>query len=251
MLIILKKILTKFKAECLYKWRSDAIYQKIFHENQNVKDALKTINEVVALDKILKCIDKDLHTKNKTIHGKFFYEFIPVVLLAQKVKAESITLIQDESLQYDAELKFDKAIVQKVECVTAMDHKHDRIRIEHLKLYGHAPGLHDVISAGNKRNRKIEEAPFGKTFSSKELEEKTHDRLIPEIREQFTKKLSKQTNGVYQDTALLIIIDDYLFPDKEKLKEWLEEIIREISNTPNDFSEIYLIGIENFFFQIK
>ena len=84
-----------------------------------------------------------------------------------------------------------------------------------------------------------------------EQEEKIRKFLAPEIKKQFDKKFSKQTKTVYQNTILLIIIDDWLYDDKSFLKTALLPVVDQIKEIQNDFVGIYLIGIDAFFLEIK
>tara|TARA_R110002110_G_scaffold415800_1_gene656280 strand:+ start:37953 stop:38330 length:378 start_codon:yes stop_codon:yes gene_type:complete len=111
-----------YYAKYLLRWRAAYIYQKMFRQKLSIQTAKNIKNKIIKLDKILHCIKSDLYNINKKMHGKFYYEFIPTLKLAQKLQAHSISLIEDEQLRFDAKLVMTDETIQKVEWVTAMDH---------------------------------------------------------------------------------------------------------------------------------
>lgn len=227
------------KAGIIWRLSAKRIYSLMFQEKMTLTQAETTVRKIISLDKLLSTIEKDLYAQNKSLHGKFHYELRPTIQLAKKIGAQKVTLIKKESLRYDALLIWADKKSKKVECVTAMEHYVDSFSMEHLKQYHHTPAFHKMPYQENRNMTKNEQ------------EEKIRDFLAPEIKKQFDKKFSKQTKTVYQNTILLIIIDDSLYEDKSFLKAKLLSVVEQIKVIQNDFVGIYLIGIDAFFFEIK
>lgn len=219
------------------------MYKKIYQKKLSLLAAKKVKDEIINFDRELSSLHKDLYFADKKVYNKFFFEFVPLVFLAEKLGATSLTLMSelDEHQGYDAELHFENKTEVKVEFVTAMFHQEERLRIEHAKKYGYAPFFKE-----SPRNE-IEE----RLYREDELSEMIKLRLVPLIIENFDKKCQKQKNGAYQNNTILgIIIDDAQF-DEKLLRDSLLPIEEYITKSINKFVKIILIGNDKFFKQIK
>lgn len=218
----------------------------MYKVNMSIPQAIKVKAKICKLEGKLKYIEYDLFSKNKKTHGKFYYEFIPTIILAKQLQAKSLTLIKNEQLQYDADLILKDNSKRKVEWVTAIDHSKNGIRMEPSKAATTAPEYEEV-SCGTVKPT----PPHNKSHSTDEALEEIHSKLEPLIRNSFEKKLEKQKKGLYQNTILGIVIDDYTYNQQKLLDMGLKEAIAEIQNTNNEFIAIYLVGSNGFFSQIK
>lgn len=184
--------LSAAKAGNIWRISTKRVYSLMFQEKMILTQAEATVRQILSLDKLLSTIQKDLYAQNKSLHGKLHYELTPTIQLAKKLGAQKVTLIQKESLHYDALLTWSDNKNKKVECVTTMEHYDDSLRMEHLKLYHHAPAFHKIKYEGNKHKRRILELTPFKTFARADLKEKITKLLVSEIKKQFDKKLGKQ-----------------------------------------------------------
>jgi hypothetical protein len=225
-------------------------YDKIFKEKISIEEAKKCVTEIMDYDRTQAHNQNDLYCKNKILHGKFYYEFIPTLKLAECKGATMLSLIKEDNLRYDAELHFADGSVIKIEWVSAIDHYEDSKRSEHERKYGYAPMDEKIETEGLKHNRDITETQL-EAHEHREQQECLTQNTIILIKEVINKKIRKQSKeAVYKDMILGVVFFDLRLED-QSLQKVKEEISDYVKTQQNNFLDVVLVRTHSYCISTK
>ncbi len=181
------------------------------------------------------------------IHGYVFKEILPMLAVAKKLNSECSLHFLGPKLSTEDGSLFHHSLpngIQGVQCVAAVDGYMDSIRMEKLKLHGHAEAYGDVEYSGTKHNRTISSNLNIIAYSPDD------DCVINDFKNLIRDALRKKNDVKYKGLWLVICIDDYtpfrLSEDKDlsKAAQHFQSILSEdeFKHLANIFPQILLVG---------
>lgn len=160
-------------------------------------------------------------------HNKLKYEFWPLIRLAKIKKAQQLKLINESSItdpkeQHDGELYLNSTEPLKIEFTTAINTEE-----EYKELHDHRENQEEYIIAHDN------EQAYLSTL----------------IKQAIDKKSLKQQKGSYQNTVLVIVVNDEQY-DRTLLENSSTQILHYCHTHPNQFLELHILGLMNYHKQI-
>lgn len=181
---------------------------------------------------------------SQSLFNKVQDECKPCLAMEKILPIQTIEFIADTDKHYDAIIQFPSNNNVEVECVTAMNQFDWALRREHMDKYGRVSKYGDILTTVGTQNTRIIQYTPCQTISDVEAIKKTVDEFNQRILPAFLNKVEKQDKfKIYQNTVLLIYIDDTYYPvSYQALIEPLHIIAQLIKKHKHDFKGIYIVG---------
>lgn len=185
---------------------------------------------------------QDIDTRER-FHKRFFFEFLPLVTIAESVASPNARIIFSGSgPNIDAELLLDHTLPpRRVEMTAAIDGHQEALRMEHLAIYGHVPITERMTATGirHRKDRHIQE-----THAEWRSAEESDNALGERIRQALQAKQQMAVHRPhYLDAWLGVVVPDY--PPTEYKKRRFDPLCAKLFIDPAvfaPFSRVFVVS---------
>lgn len=167
-------------------------------------------------------------------HKRFFYEFVPLVAIAQHIAEPGITIIfNGASHDLDGRIVFaDGRDDQRVELTAAIDGQNEAVRMELLAERGHAPAVGPIEYTGTKARC---DRKFGPNVTIwRDASETARDRFSLVAKALDAKRAKASTRLNYRAAWLGIVLDNY--PPTRFKKPRYDPLCTELLSNPASYA---------------